>query len=190
MKLKTFEQFVNEAAIKAGEDSEIVIQDMVTRDGTEISAEEILGLVVSCSSEEEMAEKAYDRFGNAAFSEEEIMMLKKYWNDYSAEKKEAEKEAEEEADGGEDDMGLGDLDSLGDEEVGSEETTEESIAVNEYGDRLGYSDIEKLAKKKGNRDIPSIIDAEIRMDSEYKPGDEWNNDRLRYKHAKRLGYLS
>ena len=128
MKLKTFEQFVNEAAIKAGPESEIVIQDMITRDGTEISAEEILGLVVSCNSEEEMAEKAYDRFGNAAFSEEEIMLLKKYWNDYSAEQKEAEKEAEEETEGEEgeegDDMGLGDLD-LGDES-GDEGDSEEA----------------------------------------------------------------
>lgn len=125
MKLKTFEQFVNEAAIKAGPESEIVIQDMITRDGTEISAEEILGLVVSCDSEEEMAEKAYDKFGNAAFAAEEIMLLKKYWNDYSAEQKEAEKEAEEEAEGEEgDDMGLGDLD-LGDES-GEEGDSEEA----------------------------------------------------------------
>lgn len=99
MKLKTFEQFINEAAIKAGEDSEVVIQDMITRDGTEISSEEILGLVVSSGSEEEMAEKAYDKFGNTAFAEEDIMLLKKYWNDYSAEKKEAEKEAEKDAEG-------------------------------------------------------------------------------------------
>lgn len=126
MKLKTFEQFVNEAAIKAGKDSEIIIQDMVTRDDTEISAEEILGLVVSSESEEEMAEKAYDKFGNAAFSEEEIMLLKKYWNDYSAEQKEKEAEAEKEEEG-EDDMGLGDLGAdLGvDSEDGSEDVKEE-----------------------------------------------------------------
>ena len=126
MKLKTFEQFVNEAAIKAGKDSEIIIQDMVTRDDTEISAEEILGLVVSSESEEEMAEKAYDKFGNAAFSEEEIMLLKKYWNDYSAEQKEKEAEAEKEEEG-EDDMGLGDLgaDLGGDSEEGAEDAEEE-----------------------------------------------------------------
>lgn len=128
MKLKTFEQFVNEAAIKAGKDSEIIIQDMVTRDDTEISAEEILGLVVSSESEEEMAEKAYDKFGNAAFSEEEIMLLKKYWNDYSAEQKEKEAEAEKEEEG-EDDMGLGDLDADlgGDSEEGTEDAEEEPV---------------------------------------------------------------
>lgn len=128
MKLKTFEQFVNEAAIKAGPESEIVIQDMITRDDTEISAEEILGLVVSCESEEEMAEKAYDRFGNAAFSEEEIMILKKYWNDYSAEQKEKEAEAEKEEEG-EDDMGLGDLGDMGsgdEEEAPAAEEGEET----------------------------------------------------------------
>lgn len=128
MKLKTFEQFVNEAAIKAGPESEIVIQDMITRNDTEISAEEILGLVVSCESEEEMAEKAYDKFGNAAFSEEEIMLLKKYWNDYSAEQKEKEAEAEKEEEG-EDDMGLGDLGDMGsgdEEEAPAEEEGEET----------------------------------------------------------------
>lgn len=128
MKLKTFEQFVNEAAIKAGPESEIVIQDMITRNDTEISAEEILGLVVSCDSEEEMAEKAYDKFGNAAFSEEEIMLLKKYWNDYSAEQKEKEAEAEKEEEG-EDDMGLGDLGDMGsgdEEEAPAEEEGEET----------------------------------------------------------------
>ena len=94
----TFEQFLTEDSIKAGKESEVVIKDMTTHDGTEISSEEILGLVVSSESEEEMIEKSYEKFGNTAFSEEDISTLKKYWNDYSAEQKEEEKE-EEEADG-------------------------------------------------------------------------------------------
>ena len=109
--LMTFEQFLTEDSVKAGQDSEVVIKDMITYDGTEISSEEILGLVVSSESEEEMIEKSYEKFGNTAFSEEDISTLKKYWNDYSAEQKEKEKEAEEEAEdaaGGDD--GLGDLD--------------------------------------------------------------------------------
>ena len=103
--VKLFEEFINEDSVKAGKESDIVIKDMITQDGTEISSEEILGLVVSSESEEEMVEKMYDKYGNTTFSEEDMSTLKGYWNEYSAEQKEkeveAEKEAEEDA-GGED----------------------------------------------------------------------------------------
>lgn len=97
--LKTFEQFIgtaNEAAIKAGEESEVVIDDMITTNGTEISSEEILGIVISSSTEQEASDKMYDKFGQLAFSTEDIETVKKYWNDIQAEKKEQEKEAEDE----------------------------------------------------------------------------------------------
>lgn len=100
--LKTFEQFVaaNEEAINAGPESEVVIDDMVTTDGTEISSEEILGIVVSSDNEKQVEDKMYDKFGNTSFSEEDISILKKYWTDYSAENKEAELEKEKEEEGG------------------------------------------------------------------------------------------
>lgn len=103
-KLMTFEQFVSEDAINANPDSEVVIDDMITHDGTEISSEEILGIVVSADNEEQAVDKMYDKFGQTAFSEEDISTIKKYWNDLSAEEKEAEKEAEsgDDAEGGED----------------------------------------------------------------------------------------
>ena len=95
--VKLFEEFINEDSVKAGQESELVIKDMITQDGTEISSEEILGLAVSSESEEEMVEKMYDKYGNTTFSEEDMSILKKYWNDYSAEQKEKEMEAEKEA---------------------------------------------------------------------------------------------
>jgi hypothetical protein len=101
--LKTFEQYwssITEDAIKAGEESEVVIDDMITTDGTEISSEEILGIVISSETEEETVDKMYDKFGQLSFSTEDIEKIKKYFNDYQAEVKEKEKEAEKEADGG------------------------------------------------------------------------------------------
>lgn len=106
--VKLFEEFINEDSVKAGQESDVVIKDLITQDGTEIASEEILGLVVSSESEEEMVEKLYDKYGNTTFSEEDMSTLKEYWNEYSAEQKEKELEAEKEADG--DDDGLGDLD--------------------------------------------------------------------------------
>ena len=95
--VKLFEEFINENSVKAGQESDVVIKDMITQDGTEISSEEILGLVVSSESEEEMVEKLYDKYGNTTFSEEDMSTLKAYWNEYSAENKEKEMEAEKEA---------------------------------------------------------------------------------------------
>lgn len=114
--LKTFEQFIggmNEEAIKAGEDSEVVIDDMITTNGTEISSEELLGIIVSSETEEEAADKMYDKFGQLAFSTEDIETVKKYWNDVQAEKKEKEKEAEDEAGGdGEGEDAAGDAEDM------------------------------------------------------------------------------
>jgi hypothetical protein len=101
--LKTFEQFiisVNEDAIKAGEESEVVIDDMITARGKEISSEELLGIVISSETEEEVVDKMYDKFGQLSFATEDIEKVKKYFNDYQAELKEKEKEAEKEAEGG------------------------------------------------------------------------------------------
>ena len=114
--LKTFEQFIggmNEEAIKAGEDSEIVINDLTTTNGTEISSEELLGLIVSSETEEELTDKMYDKFGQLSFSKEDIETVKKYWNDVNAEKKEKEKEAEDDAKGdGEGEDAAGDAEDM------------------------------------------------------------------------------
>ena len=109
--LKTFEQFVsaNEEAINAGPESEVVVDDMITTNGTKISSEEILGIVVSSDNEKQLVDKMYDKFGQTSFSEEDISTLKKYWNDYSAENKEEELEKEKEGGEGEGDDPLADI---------------------------------------------------------------------------------
>jgi predicted Rdx family selenoprotein len=49
---------------------------------------------------------------------------------------------------------------------------------------LGFSDIEKFGDKAA-----SDIDISVRRDPNWKMGDAYNNDKLRYKYAKQLGYL-
>jgi hypothetical protein len=99
MKLFTFTEFVNEGSVKVGEVNDVVIDDMTTYDGTEISAEEILGMVVANKTEDDMVDSVYKKYGQMAFSKEDISNLQKAWNDYNADKKEAELEAEKEKEG-------------------------------------------------------------------------------------------
>ena len=99
--IKTFEQFVAEEAINAGPESEVVIDDMITHNGTEISSEEILGIVISSETEEEVKDKMYDKFGQTTFAEADISKVVGYWNAYQAEIKEKEKEEEKKKEGGE-----------------------------------------------------------------------------------------
>jgi len=106
--LLTFEQFLqgsnktNEGTIKSGEDSEVVIDDMITTNGTEISSEEILGILISSESEEEIKDKMYDKFGQTAFAVEDISKVLAYYNEIQAEKKEKEKEKEDKKKEGDD----------------------------------------------------------------------------------------
>lgn len=105
MSFDAFAGSANEEAINAGPESEVVIDDMITTDGTEISSEEILGIIVSSDNEKQVEDKMYDKYGNTSFSEEDMSTIKTYYNDYSAENKEEElekeKEAEEGGEGGE-----------------------------------------------------------------------------------------
>jgi len=99
MKLFTFTEFVNEGSVKVGEVNDVVIDDMTTYDGTKISAEEILGMVVANETEDDMIDSVYKKYGQMAFSKEDISNLQKAWNDYNADEKEAELEAEKEKEG-------------------------------------------------------------------------------------------
>jgi hypothetical protein len=115
--IKSFDEFAgpaNEEAINAGPESEVVIDDLITTDGTEISSEEILGIIVSSDNEKQVEDKMYDKFGQTSFSEEDMSTIKTYYNEYSTENKEEELEKEKEAEeGGEGEGGGGD-DPLGD----------------------------------------------------------------------------
>jgi len=102
---KTFEEFIQEDALKAGEDSKIYVEDVKLDSGKTIKSAEILGAITASNTEKEFKDYFYREYGNDAFAEGEMDILAAYFLDKSAE---AEKEKEEEADaeaeeGGEDD---------------------------------------------------------------------------------------
>lgn len=108
--IKLFEQFLNEDSVRAGEESDIYIDDMKLDNGGEIGANEILGAIVSSNTEKELKDYFYKKYGNGSFTEKELSSLVKYWNDYRAEQAEAEKEEEKEEEGGGSDGEDGGLD--------------------------------------------------------------------------------
>ena len=103
---KTFEEFIGEDALKAGEDSKIYVEDVKLDSGAEIKSAEILGAITASKTEKEFKDYFYKEYGNDAFAEGEMDVLLSYFLDKSAEDAEEEKEAEkdaEAAEGGDDD---------------------------------------------------------------------------------------
>jgi hypothetical protein len=101
--IKTFEEFtgsLQEDAINAGQESDVVIDDVTLDSGKEIKSTEILGAILASKSEKEFKEYFYNEFGNDAFTEEDIFTLVKFFNEYQEEQAELEKEAEKEDEGG------------------------------------------------------------------------------------------
>lgn len=102
--IKTFEEFVNikvlEAALKAGEDSDLYFDDMTLDSGDDIKSAEILGAITASATEKEFKQYFYDGYGEGAFAEGEIDQLVKMYNDFQAEKAEAEKEEEADSEEG------------------------------------------------------------------------------------------
>ena len=98
---KTFEEFVGEDALKAGEDSKIYVQDLTLDSGATIKSAEILGAITASSTEQDYKDYFFREYGNDAFAEGEMDILTAYFLDKSAEDAEEEKEAEKEADQGE-----------------------------------------------------------------------------------------
>jgi uncharacterized protein with ParB-like and HNH nuclease domain len=95
--IKTFEDFLTEDALRAGEDSQVVIDDIDLDSGSTIKAAEILGAISASITDEEFKQYFYDEYGENAFGEGEIDQLVKIYNDKAAEDLEAEKEKEKEA---------------------------------------------------------------------------------------------
>ena len=104
--IKTFEDFISEEALRAGEDSKVIIDEITLDSGSTIKAAEILGAITASITDEEFKQYFYDNYGEAAFGEGEIDQLVKIYNDKQAEdleaEKAAEKEEEEGAEGGDD----------------------------------------------------------------------------------------
>lgn len=97
--IKTFEDFLTEDALRAGEDSKVVIDDITLDSGSTIKAAEILGAITASITDEEFKQYFYDSYGENAFGEGEIDQLVKIYNDKAAEDLEAEKEADKEGEG-------------------------------------------------------------------------------------------
>lgn len=103
--IKTFEEFtgsLQEDAIEAGKDSDVVVDDVTLDSGSEIKSTEILGAILSSKTEKEFKEYFYKAYGNSAFTEEDMFTLTKSYSEYRQEEAEKEKEAEKAAEGDED----------------------------------------------------------------------------------------
>ena len=96
---KTFEEFIQEDALKAGEDSKIYVEDVKLDSGKTIKSAEILGAITASQTEKEFKDYFYREYGNDAFAEGEMDILAAYFLDKSAEDAEAEKEEEADAEG-------------------------------------------------------------------------------------------
>jgi hypothetical protein len=92
--ITTFEQFVSENSLKAGEDSKIYVEDQKLDSGKIIKSAEILGAITACQTENDFKDYFYKEYGNDAFAEGEMDVLTAYFLDKSAEDAEEEKEAE------------------------------------------------------------------------------------------------
>lgn len=108
--IRTFEEFIGEDALKAGEDSKIYVEDVTLDSGKTIKSAEILGAITASQTESEFKDYFYREYGNDAFAEGEMDILLAYFLDKSAEDAEEEKEAEGEADAeGEEEDPLADI---------------------------------------------------------------------------------
>lgn len=127
--VKLFEQFIKEDAMKPNEESEVIVDDIELENGKIISSAEIVGVIINSESEAELEDYFYSKYGQNAFKAGELAEINKLWNEYTAEEKEKEAEEEKEAEGGEDDLGLGDIGGEESGEETGEETGEEDIDI-------------------------------------------------------------
>lgn len=92
--IKTFEEFISEDSLKAGEDSKIYVEDLSLDSGKTIKSAEILGAITASQTENDFKDYFYKEYGQDAFAEGEMDVLTAYFLDKSAEDAEEEKEAE------------------------------------------------------------------------------------------------
>ena len=69
--IKTFEDFITEDALRAGEDSKVIIDDITLDSGPTIRAAEILGAITASMTDEEFSRYFYETYGESAFLEAE-----------------------------------------------------------------------------------------------------------------------
>lgn len=114
--VKSLYEFVNlneedtsSAHLKSDPESEVTVSDISLDSGKEIKAQEIMGVIVSANSEEEVKDYFFTNYGNNAFTKEEMATIVAWYQKLEAESTEKKKEKEKEEGGGEDDAlaGLG-----------------------------------------------------------------------------------
>ena len=100
--LRLFEQFIKETkdSVLAGDESKVEVDSVITVKGKKISAQEILGAIISSDTEKEIEQYFYDKYGEGSFSIEAMSSIKKAFNDYGAEQAEEEKEKDKEEEEG------------------------------------------------------------------------------------------
>ena len=107
---KTFEEFITEDALKAGEESDVYVEPLTLDSGSEIKSAEILGAITASKTEKEFKDYFFQQQGQDAFAEGEMDNLVKYYLDKETEdaeeEKEEEKEAGKEEEGGDDELDL------------------------------------------------------------------------------------
>jgi hypothetical protein len=102
MKIKTFNQFITEAqltSIKAGDDSKVEVSDQKTADGKVISAQEILGQIISADTEDAFKAYFYEKYGSTKFDTATMGQMMSAYQDYYKEQAEEEKEKEKDEEG-------------------------------------------------------------------------------------------
>lgn len=117
--LKTFQNYFQlaEAAREVGEESDVIVDDILLDSGQTIKSAEIIGVIKTSKTEKEFKEYFYKEYGNNAFTEEDMQTLVKYYLEVETEEtaketeeEEKEKEKEEGGNPGDDLAGaLGDL---------------------------------------------------------------------------------
>jgi hypothetical protein len=112
---RTFESFikkVNEDALKAGEESDVYIDDYTLDSGETIKSAEILGAIQAYQTEKEFQQYFFDEYGEGSFASGELDKLTKFFNEVKAEEKEEDADSEKEEKKGDEggDEGGDDLD--------------------------------------------------------------------------------
>lgn len=103
---KTFEDFISEDALKAGEESDVYVEPVTLDSGPTIKSAEILGAITAAKTEKEFKDYFFNEYGQDAFAEGEMDVLTKFYLDKETE--DAEEEKEEEKDSGEEEEGAED----------------------------------------------------------------------------------
>ena len=96
--LQTFENYssIKEDAREVGEESDVIVDDILLDSGEKIKSAEIIGVIKTSKTEKEFKEYFYDEYGNNAFTEEDMQTLVKYYLEVETEETAKETEEEEE----------------------------------------------------------------------------------------------